>query len=365
MQPLHLSIVQDADMKRTAECAAYSAGIILSLAIYGVLQERLMSVPYEGEYFQVAVFLVFCNRLLAVTFAVVMVLVKGEPMSNQASLWKYVAISFSNVGASACQYNALRYVSFPVQMLGKSFKMMPVMVWGIAISGKQYGVRDWIIALVITLGVCEFLVAGDIHSLRNDDRDNTSFGLGLLGMFLFLDGFTSTFQEKLFREEKTTNYNQMLYVNLGSLVISFVSIFFSGSWTYCVNFCSAHPLFVVHAMGISTSVVVAQWFIYKMVQEFGALVFALTMNVRQIVSILLSYATYGHVITPLQSMGLIMVFAALFYKNGVSMSKASTGGNAPTLPLTKSDGKPPPEEESDASTKRSPSEKDGYGSVRA
>jgi hypothetical protein len=31
-------------------------------------------------------------------------------------------------------------VSFAVQMLGKSFKMMPVMIWGMIISGKSYSI---------------------------------------------------------------------------------------------------------------------------------------------------------------------------------------------------------------------------------
>jgi len=39
------------------------------------------------------------------------------------------------------------------------------------------------------------------------------------------------------------------------------------------------------------------------------------MNVRQVVSILMSYATYGHVLTVPQGCGLMIVFAALFWKS--------------------------------------------------
>eukprot|EP00971_Amphidinium_carterae_P347918 6490199-Amphidinium_carterae.1 len=41
-------------------------------------------------------------------------------------------------------------------------------------------------------------------------------------------------------------------------------------------------------------------FIYSQIKEFGALVFAATMNVRQLVSIIVSYIKFGHAITPLQ-----------------------------------------------------------------
>merc|ERR1719491_589139 len=88
----------------------------------------------------------------------------GEKLWNNAPLWKYGIISFANVYASACQYEALKYVSFAVQMLGKSFKMMPVMVWGMVINGKRYKLQDWLGAAAVTAGVAEFLATGPTAS---------------------------------------------------------------------------------------------------------------------------------------------------------------------------------------------------------
>jgi len=310
-------------------CGFYGFGIIGALVIYGLLQERIMTVPYGGELFKISVFLVFCNRAVAVVFAFAMITVKGESYANAAPFWKYLAISLSNVYASACQYEALKYVSFPVQMLGKSFKMMPVMVWGLLISNKSYGASDWLIALAVTGGVTEFLMTGQIDSASN--AGSSTYGLGLLLCFLLLDGFTSTFQEKLFKEYKTTKYNQMLYVNLGSVTVSSITLILSGGIGDALGFCAAHPSFVMDATALSAAAVTGQWFIYSQVKEFGALVFAATMNVRQVVSILMSYATYGHSITILQVGGLAMVFAALFYKSYVGLS-ADTSEKTPLVP---------------------------------
>merc|ERR1719238_2080850 len=107
----------------------------------------------------------------------------------------------------------------------------------------------------------------------------------------------------------------MLYVNLGSCLISSATLILSGSLSSAVGFASAHPAFIGDAGCLSAAAVSGQWFIYSQVKEFGALVFAATMNVRQVVSILLSYAKYGHTITSLQVLGLMLVFAALFYKS--------------------------------------------------
>merc|ERR1719498_743678 len=157
-------------LSSAAWCMFYASGIIIGLVIYGLLQERIMSMPYGNppQMFTDSVFLVFCNRVVAVAFSLVAVTVNGESYKNAAPLWKYLAISFSNVYASTCQYEALKYVSFPVQMLGKSFKMLPVMIWGMAVSDKRYSTADWTVALMVTLGCTEFLLTGPITSTSDE-----------------------------------------------------------------------------------------------------------------------------------------------------------------------------------------------------
>eukprot|EP00811_Abedinium_folium_P015187 NODE_24154_length_636_cov_5.713163.p1 GENE.NODE_24154_length_636_cov_5.713163~~NODE_24154_length_636_cov_5.713163.p1 ORF type:complete len:150 (+),score=21.05 NODE_24154_length_636_cov_5.713163:65-514(+) len=133
--------------------------------------------------------------------------------------------------------------------------------------------------------------------------------------FLACDGLTSTFQEKLFKEHKTSKYNQIFYVNICSAFTSLIILLASRSLISSFVFCGAHPGFVRDAAILSASATTSQFFIYSQVKEFGALVFAATMNVRQVVSILVSYIRYGHIITILQVVGLVVVFGALFYKS--------------------------------------------------
>ena len=59
---------------------------------------------------------------------------------------QYAAVSVSNVVATTCQYDALKYVSFPVQTLGKCAKMIPVMIWGRLILQKRYNLREYALA---------------------------------------------------------------------------------------------------------------------------------------------------------------------------------------------------------------------------
>jgi adenosine 3'-phospho 5'-phosphosulfate transporter B2 len=244
-----------------------------------------------------------------------------------------MVISLSNVAATSCQYEALKYVSFPVQMLGKSFKMMPVMIWGILISGKQFSVMDWSIAACVTLGVTEFLMTGSIDAPSSAAAGSSIYGLLLLVAFLACDGLTSTVQEKLFKEHKTSKFNQMLYVNGCSAITSVIILLASGDFPRATTFLFTHHEFARDVVILSASAASSQYFIYSQVKEFGALVFAATMNVRQVASIIMSCIRYGHVITALQTMGLFAVFGALFYKSylGLRNSQNAKGEDKPLI----------------------------------
>merc|ERR1740138_1049826 len=280
--------------------------------------------------FRYSIFCIFFNRCVAIVYSLFMAIAQKESLHNKAPLWKYLSVSLSNVYASTCQYEALKYISFAVQQLGKSFKMMPVMIWGMIISQKRYTLMDWLIAAAVTLGVTEFLMTGPTSS----PAGGSSFkGFAFLLGFLALDGFTSTMQEKVFKEHKTSKYNQMMYINGASSIVSLITLIVTGSLVPCLQFFATYPRIIGDSALLAISAVSSQFFIYSQVKEFGALVFAATMNVRQVTSIIVSYITYNHHITLLQVVGLIMVFSALFYKSYVGLMAApSKEEQAPLLP---------------------------------
>merc|ERR1740115_180022 len=163
---------------------------------------------------------------------------------------------------------------------------------------------DWAVALCVTFGVTEFLMTGPMSS--PNDSQNSVKGLLLLLLFLACDGLTSTFQEKLFKEHNTSKFNQMFYVNGCSAITSLVTLLCMGSFFDCIAFSMRHADFLGNVAILSAAAAGSQYFIYSQVKEFGALVFAATMNVRQIASILMSYQTYQHSLTWLQGAGLLL-----------------------------------------------------------
>ncbi len=122
--------------------------------------------------FDHSVFLVMCNRITSMSIASVIMLARRESFAPCAPIQSYLAISISNMLATTCQYEALLYVSFPTQTLGKSAKMIPVMLWGTLLSRKIYSLKDYTAAMSVTIGCSLFLLTGDVTAGGPHDGKN-------------------------------------------------------------------------------------------------------------------------------------------------------------------------------------------------
>lgn len=148
--------------KWSAEMLLCGGGILFFFLLYGVIQERIMTRPYEdgGPLFTYSAYLVLSNRIVALSTAAAILLYTGQSLKNVAPWYTYLGISVSNTIATFCQYEALKYVSFPTQTLGKCGKTIPVLILGTLISGKKYGLSDYVICVLITIGCTIFVLGG-------------------------------------------------------------------------------------------------------------------------------------------------------------------------------------------------------------
>ncbi|GAB2274308.1 UDP-galactose/UDP-glucose transporter 5B [Dionaea muscipula] len=295
------------------------AGIMTSLVIYGVLQEKIMRVPYgpNKEYFRYSLFLVFCNRLTTSAVSACSLVASKKVLDPVAPVYKYCLVSVTNILTTACQYEALKYVSFPVQTLAKCAKMIPVMVWGTIIMQKKYKGLDYLWAVLVTIGCSIFILypaSGDI-SPYNRGRESTVWGVSLMVGYLGFDGFTSTFQDKLFQGYNMEIHNQIFYTTLCSCVLSFTGLILQGHLLAAVDFASRHKDCFFDIALLSTVATAGQFFISYTIRTFGALTFATIMTTRQLVSILLSCLWFTHPLSSAQWLGAVIVFGSLYAKS--------------------------------------------------
>jgi len=103
----------------------------VTFVTWGALQERMLTRRYPrhtGEFFTYSYALVFSNRLWTLIMSSLLLCYLKPRLSRSMVIYEYSFPSISNMLSSWCQYEALRYVSFPATTLFKSFKLGPVML---------------------------------------------------------------------------------------------------------------------------------------------------------------------------------------------------------------------------------------------
>lgn len=109
------------------------------------MQELIMTTKFNptesvpSGKFPSAAFCVFSNRFLAVIVATIAVRIKHGALfaHNTAPLWAFTPCALSNTMSSWSQYASLKYVSFPIQTVFKSSKIIPVMMMGKVNTASQ------------------------------------------------------------------------------------------------------------------------------------------------------------------------------------------------------------------------------------
>lgn len=304
--------------KKSTKLCFCIVGVMSTLIIYGVMQEKIMRVPYgDHEFFRYSLFIVLCNRLLTVAVSVILLVNQRKAIAPVAPMYKYGAVSVSNILTTTCQYEALKYVSFPVQTLAKCAKMIPVMVWGTLIMQKKYTGRDYLLAVLVTVGCAAFILypAGTEVSPYAFGKESTFWGVLLMAGYLGFDGFTSTFQDKLFKGYSMDIYNQVFYVTLCSSFLSMSGLLIQGQWFLALDFLQRHPDCLYDILLLSMVATASQFFISYTIRTFGALIFSTIMTTRQLTSILLSCLWFAHPLSWQQLLGGVVVFGSLYFKS--------------------------------------------------
>ncbi|CAG9135767.1 unnamed protein product [Plutella xylostella] len=295
-----------------AELLFCLSGLVGAYLVWGLLQEKIMTQKYvlaDGSSVQFAdsQFLVFTNRLSALLLAAAALLYKGVPLAA-APLYKFSYCSVSNIVSAWSQYEALKYVGFPTQVLSKSCKVVPVMLMGTLVSRTSYPLADYVSAGFISAGMLAFLTATDQDAVSTS---TTASGLILLALYMASDSFTSNWQQRLYHQYKLTPMQMMYGVNLYSCLLTGAAMYNrAGGLSEEQWRLLQHPMFLCDVAVLALASALGQLLIYRTIARFGAALFTVIMTVRQAISILLSCLVYGHRIAPWGVLGVAVVFAA-------------------------------------------------------
>jgi len=311
-----------------------SMGLLGSYSTWGYLQEKIMTTQYEDSLgnkgqFHDSQFLVFVNRILAFAIALLVIAVRRQPR-HRAPLFKYSYCSLSNILSSWCQYEALKYISFPTQVLAKASKVIPVMLMGKVVSKRKYEYYEYVVAVLITLGMIAFLLGSDEG--KKASSTTTFSGVVILMGYMAFDSFTSTWQGGLFTEYKMSSIQMMAGVNLFSCLLTSVSLMQQGIFYSSLVFMSQYSAFFFDCIILSICSATGQLFIYHTISTFGPVIFVIIMTVRQVMAVIISCIKFHHPLSPIAIIGILIIFSALFLRiycgyRMKSQKKAPTSGS--------------------------------------
>lgn len=297
-------------------------GLQVSYLTWGYMQELIMTTTFDPTTtapdgrFPSAAFCVFSNRFLAIIVAIIAVRIRhGAVLANNvAPLVAFAPCALSNTMSSWSQYASLRYVSFPVQTVFKSSKIIPVMVMGKVLKGTSYPMSQYVEALLITIGVAIFSVAS-----KSSDSDSSTEIVGLLFMCMYIcfDCFTSQWQDKVYVKYGRANvdpYQMMLGVNSSAIIMTTTGLLVNGDIPKIIEFFKVNPTVLQYNIITAITSASGQLFIYTTIKEFGPIVFTVIMTTRQMISICISSFLFGHQMTVIALCGALIVFGVLLYQ---------------------------------------------------
>ena len=329
------------------------AGIFGGFSFMAVKQEDVYKTAFgkteasAGEKFAFTFFALAAERGINALVALLGVLAFGGS-GNKIPHMEIFNSGVSQMLAMATSSEALRYVSYATQVLGKSCKMVPVMAGGIILGGKKYSMAQYGQVLLVTIGVLVFNFGGK----SKKGADDSTYGLLLISASLLFDMVTGGLQDKVKASTKKLNNNDkaktsmfesMLWTNVSGCLVAVGIGAYLGHITGGLDFCTKYPEALTAITIYSLASAVGQVFIYYTVTEFGPLLLTTVTTTRKIFSTLYSVfrnpksciwgavagcLTMMELLTAMQWAGCGLVFLGIF----IEVGEKYMGASKPTQP---------------------------------
>lgn len=285
-------------------------GIFVSFWIFGLSQEKLFKGTYgpEHERFTFVLSLLFLSTLVNCLYSYGMLKMQNITSEIRVpALYKY-AIALTYLLAMISSQMALKWVSYPAQVLAKSAKPIPVLVMGVLLGNKSYHVARYFMVLSIVAGVVLFMYKDDPAA-----KSDVGFGVGelLLVLSLLMDGVTNSLQERVMSKYPVKSDQFMLDINQSSVLFLGIALVFSGEVFEFTSFVQRHPLVILQMLVTCICSAFGQFCIYKCITEFGTLTCSIVTTTRKFFTVLSSILIFGHVLRGRQWLGIVFVFSGL------------------------------------------------------
>jgi UDP-galactose transporter B1 len=249
-------------------------------------------------------------------------------------LWSLVGVSITTSLASPFGYTSLQHIDYITFILAKSCKLLPVMALS-TLFGTRHPPYKYMVVAAVTAGVALFTLYNPStaskaakHSSKAAAR-NTYLGLALLSVNLLFDGLTNSVQDHIFRTFKPYSGPQMMcamnLISTGLTAAYLLAAPYVGpspagqllgmgpgtELAAATAFVQAHPSVGLDVLAFSLCGALGQVFIYRTLASFSSLVLVTVTVTRKMLTMVISVLWFGHRITRMQLLGVLLVFAGI------------------------------------------------------
>ena len=281
-------------------------GIMFSFILYGIAMEYATTGGRKLHELS----LILVTSTLYTTTAYVGKTLRGEQPTTVPT-YKLFFVAMLSMGSTFFSVRSLRYVIFPVQVLAKSCKPIPVMIMG-AFLGKRYPLKKYLNVLVITAGVCLFMLGGSATKPGDDEKGGMTMIIGCVMLFVSLsfDGATGAYEDKIMSNDHVGPFELMFNIQLGKAILAFLGLVMLNEIDYFFTMVQeTGPILLV--LGLTGAM--GQVFIFVTIAQFGALMCSLIGLGRKITTLIASIIIYQHPVSNQQGLGLVLAVGAMVY----------------------------------------------------
>ncbi|KAG2123354.1 UDP-galactose transporter [Suillus cothurnatus] len=250
--------------------------------------------------------------------------------TSKALLLRYLQVSAFITVAAPFGFAALSYITYPTMVLGKSCKLVPVMLMNVVMYRRRFAPHKYIVVAMVTAGISVFMSFGNEKpSKASSNGEQGPYGqlIGILYLVinLILDGAVNSTQDEVFVRYKVTGQQMMFWINLfctllsttlGTVPLPHIPVLHPSSglqseFANAIGFIRTHPSVIVPLVQFSLTGALGQLFIFETLQHFGSLTLVMITLTRKMFTMVLSVVVYDHKLTFGQWAGAGIVFGGI------------------------------------------------------
>uniref|UniRef100_A0A8D8T2F1 Solute carrier family 35 member B1 homolog n=1 Tax=Cacopsylla melanoneura TaxID=428564 RepID=A0A8D8T2F1_9HEMI len=298
---------------RTSKFLFYALGICCVYFMNGILTERLLKGSFgpNNDQFDFIFTFVFIQCVVNYAYAEFLLCTMFKSDEDTTPSKYYALAAFTNFLSMFLSNKSLHWISYPTQVLAKSMRPIPVMIFNVLFGKQRYSFKKYCFVVFVVMGVSLFMIKRADGSKLAATHFNFGWGELCVSISLILDGITGAVQERMKQEYETKSGYFMANINKWSSLYLGLAMLGFQEFLNFIRFLQAHPITLSFLGVVTVCSALGQMFIYLMISQFGTLSCSLVTTTRKFFTILGSIIIFRHTMSHWQWFSTGMVFLGL------------------------------------------------------